>query len=42
MQTQFVFRDGFYVLMHFIEMALMVMVRSLDVLMLFKSINWMP
>jgi hypothetical protein len=41
MQTQFVFGDGFDVLMRFIGMALMVMVRSLDVLMLFKLTNWM-
>jgi hypothetical protein len=33
MQTQFVFRDGFDVLMHNIGMGLMVMVQSLDVLM---------
>ncbi len=41
MQTQFVFRDGFDVLMRFIGMALMVMVRSLDVFMLFRLLNWM-
>ncbi len=41
MQTQFVFRDGFDVLMHYIGMVLMVMVRSLDVLMLFRLLNWM-
>jgi hypothetical protein len=41
MQTQFVFRDGFDVLMRFIGMALMVMVRSLAVLMLSELINWM-
>jgi hypothetical protein len=41
MQTQFVFRDGFDVLMHYIGMGLMVMVRSLDVLMLFRLLNWM-
>jgi hypothetical protein len=41
MQTQFVFRDGFDVLMHYIGMVLMVMVGSLDVLMLFRLLNWM-